>query len=61
MMLVIATQPRSGNPIEQRRLSSMKAPATFVTDIKEIRQRARKDLDEDAVTKNYGGNVAVLL
>jgi bacterioferritin len=35
----------------------MKAPAAFVTDIKEIRRRARKDLDEGAVTKNYGGNV----
>jgi bacterioferritin len=35
----------------------MKAPAAFLTDIKEIRQRARKDLDEGAVTKNYGGNV----
>lgn len=32
-------------------------PAAFVTDIKEIRRRARKDLDEGAVTKNYGGNV----
>jgi bacterioferritin len=35
----------------------MKAPAAFVTDMKEIRRRARKDLDEGAVTKNYGGNV----
>ena len=35
----------------------MKAPTAFLTDIKEIRQRARKDLDEGAVTKNYGGSV----
>lgn len=35
----------------------MKAPAAFLTDIREIRRRARKDLDEGAVTKNYGGNV----
>jgi bacterioferritin len=35
----------------------MKTSPTFLTDIKEIRQRARKDLDEGAVTKNYGGSV----
>ena len=35
----------------------MKAPAAFLTDIREIRRRARKDLDEGAVTKNYGGSV----
>jgi bacterioferritin len=35
----------------------MKTSPAFLTDIKEIRQRARKDLDEGAVTKNYGGNV----
>ena len=35
----------------------MKAPAAFVTEINEIRRRARKNLDEGAVTKNYGGNV----
>jgi bacterioferritin len=35
----------------------MKAPAAFVKDMREIRQRARKDLDEGAVTKNYGGDV----
>jgi hypothetical protein len=35
----------------------MKAAAAFVTDMREIRRRARKDLDEGAVTKNYGGNV----
>lgn len=35
----------------------MKTSPAFLADIKEIRQRARKDLDEGAVTKNYGGNV----
>jgi len=35
----------------------MKAAAAFVTDMREIRRRARKDLDEGAVTKNYGGGV----
>jgi bacterioferritin len=28
----------------------------FVEDVKKIRQRARKDLEEGAVTKNYGSN-----
>ena len=28
----------------------------FVEDVKKIRQRARKDLEAGAVTKNYGGN-----
>jgi bacterioferritin len=32
-------------------------PAAFMTDMKEIRRRARKDLGEGAVTKGYGGNV----
>jgi bacterioferritin len=32
-------------------------PGLFVTDIKEIRRRARRDLKQGAVTKNYGGKV----
>lgn len=35
----------------------MKTAGSFVTDMREVRRRARKDLDEGAVTKNYGGSV----
>ena len=35
----------------------MNAPGAFLTDIKEIRRRARQHLDEGAVTQNYGGKV----
>jgi bacterioferritin len=34
----------------------MSAPGAFVSDVKNIRRQARKDLQEGAVTKNYGGN-----
>ena len=33
----------------------MSAPGAFLSDIKEIRRRAREHLSEGAVTKNYGG------
>jgi bacterioferritin len=36
----------------------MSASGAFLTDIKEIRRRARQHLGEGAVTHNYGGNVA---
>ena len=35
----------------------MGAQASFVSDIKELRQRARQELTAGAVTRNYGGNV----
>ena len=35
----------------------MSESGAFVSDIKAIRQRARQDLEQGAVTKNYGGNV----
>jgi bacterioferritin len=35
----------------------VKAAGVFVSDIKDIRRRARKDLDAGAVTKNYSGDV----
>src|SRR4051794_33130416 len=35
----------------------MSAAGTFVSDIKEIRRRARQHLTEGAVTKNYEGKV----
>ena len=35
----------------------MSAPGQFVADIKRIRQRARQQLGNGAVTKNYGGKV----
>ena len=35
----------------------MSAPGAFLADIKAIRQRARQQLGEGAVTKNYGGKV----
>src|SRR5438132_7484214 len=35
----------------------MSAPGTFLSDIKEIRRRARQHLSEGAVTQNYGGKV----
>src|SRR5438876_11583320 len=37
----------------------MSAPETFLSDIKEIRRRARQHLSEGAVTQNYGGKVEV--
>jgi bacterioferritin len=36
---------------------AMSAPGQFVADIKGIRQRARQQLSDGAVTKNYGGKV----
>src|SRR5262249_6609564 len=36
---------------------AMSAPGQFVADIKGIRQRARQQLGDGAVTKNYGGKV----
>jgi bacterioferritin len=36
---------------------TMSAPGQFVADIKAIRQRARQQLSDGAVTKNYGGKV----
>lgn len=33
----------------------MSKPNDFVKDVKEIRSRARADLEAGAVTKNYGG------
>src|SRR6266567_4445844 len=35
----------------------MTAPGTFLSDITEIRRRARQHLTEGAVTQNYGGKV----
>jgi bacterioferritin len=35
----------------------MSGPGTFLSDITEIRRRAREHLGEGAVTKNYGGKV----
>src|SRR5438067_2719838 len=35
----------------------MSAQGTFLSDIKEIRRRARQHLSEGAVTQNYGGKV----
>jgi len=35
----------------------MSESGAFVRDVKTIRQRARKDLEQGAVTGNYGGNV----
>ena len=35
----------------------MSAPGQFVADIKGIRQRARQQLGDGAVTNNYGGKV----
>ena len=35
----------------------MSTPHTFLADIQEIRRRAREQLSDGAVTKNYGGNV----
>ena len=35
----------------------MSAPGAFVTDLKEIRRRARQHLTAGAVTENYGGSV----
>jgi bacterioferritin len=35
----------------------MKPPGSFLSDIKEIRRRARQHLTAGAVTQNYGGNV----
>src|SRR3954468_25064312 len=35
----------------------MSAPGTFLSDIAEIRRRAREHLSEGAVTQNYGGDV----
>ena len=35
----------------------MSARETFLTDIKEIRRRAREHLSDGAVTQNYGGKV----
>jgi bacterioferritin len=32
-------------------------PQTFVSDVKELRRRAREHIDQGAVTQNYGGNV----
>jgi len=36
----------------------MKAPGSFLSDIKEIRRRAWQHLTAGAITQNYGGNVA---
>src|SRR5262249_42175389 len=36
---------------------AMSAPGQFVADIKAIRQRARQQLGDGAVTNNYGGKV----
>jgi bacterioferritin len=36
---------------------AMSAPGQFVADIKAIRQRARQQLSDGAITKNYGGKV----
>ena len=35
----------------------MRKPGAFVTDIKEIRRKARQQLTEGAITENYGGKV----
>jgi bacterioferritin len=35
----------------------MSASGTFLTDLKEIRRRARQHLSEGAVTRNYEGKV----
>src|SRR5204862_2119565 len=35
----------------------MSTPGAFLSDIKEIRRRARQHLSEGAVTQNYGGKV----
>ena len=35
----------------------MSTPGAFLSDMTEIRRRARQHLDEGAVTKNYGGRV----
>ena len=37
---------------KQREDGIMNAPGNFLADIKEIRQRARRDLTDGAVTKN---------
>src|SRR5207247_2669371 len=35
----------------------MSTPGAFLSDIKEIRRRARQHLSEGAITQNYGGKV----
>jgi bacterioferritin len=35
----------------------MNTPGSFIKNMKDIRRRARKDLNDGAMTKNYGGNV----
>ena len=35
----------------------MNGPQTFVSDVKELRRRAREHIDQGAVTQNYGGDV----
>jgi bacterioferritin len=44
-------------PLEKGRGGIMNASGAFLADIKEIRQRARHQLSDGAVTRNYGGKV----
>jgi bacterioferritin len=37
--------------------NATKTKAPFLSDIKELRKRARQDIEKGAVTKNYAGNV----
>ncbi len=38
-------------------MAVQKNPEPFMTDVKELRERARKSIQKGAVTQNYGGNV----
>ena len=46
-----------GKPPAEKKGEAMSARETFLTDIKEIRRRAREHLSDGAVTQNYGGKV----
>jgi bacterioferritin len=48
------TSPKAGNGLKRKGGSTMPAQ-TVLSDIKEIRRRARQHLTEGAVTQNYGG------
>src|SRR5437016_5236460 len=54
--MIVSTKDRK-RPREQEGGQAMSAQGTFLSDIKEIRRRARQHLSEGAVTQNYGGKV----
>jgi len=51
-----------GFPAEDRTMATMRPnPLPFLTDIKEIRDRARKHMEKGAVTEGYKGDVQIAI